>query len=116
MRAVTLFASLLLLVTVTGCSRLTKACTAELGVRVSPRDTTVAVGSALRPVVQLTSCGGAQYVTDHIAYSSSDPAVVRVDSASGTLTALRVGSATISVSGATYGSLGVMRIAITAAP
>jgi len=116
MRAVPLFASLVLLVTATGCSRLTRMCTAELGVRVSPRDTTVALGSSLRPVVQLTSCGGAQHLTDNIAYLSSDPAVVRVDSASGTLTALRVGSATISVTGATYGSLGVMRLTITAAP
>jgi len=116
MNAVPLFASLVLLVAANGCSGLPRVCTAALGFSVSPRDTTLALGGSLRPVVQLTGCGGAQHLTDRISFSSSDPAVVRVDSASGTLTSLSVGSATISVSGATYGSLGNIRLTIIAAP
>jgi len=92
-----------------------KACTSELGTRFSPADTTVQVGQSFQVSVQLSSCGGAQQLTDVITWQAEDPAVATVDGRSGRVVARSPGTTRILASGEQYGSIGGPQVSVQAA-
>ena len=89
------------------------ACTRELGISLTPRDTAVAVGSAFTPAIVLYSCGGRVRFADVYTWTSDDPSVARVHSETGRVAAIGAGETRIHVEGAFYGRLGVVRITVT---
>jgi uncharacterized protein (DUF58 family) len=71
------------------------ACTQELGVEVRPRDQTLSVGREFTATATGVSCGGRQRFPYAVRWHSTDPAVAQVDSLSGRVRALSVGTARI---------------------
>src|SRR5467141_893324 len=92
-----------------------KICTAELGIRFSPADTTVQVGQSFEASVQLLSCGGKEQLTDVITWQAEDPGIATVDGRSGRVVAQGVGATRILASGQRYGSIGGLRVTVQAA-
>ena len=88
-------------------------CTDELRVNISPRDTSVAIGAAFQAKVALSTCGGDKRLTDTFTWMSVDPAIARVGAADGRVTAVAPGETTIEVTGARYGEVATIRIAVT---
>src|SRR5437867_663648 len=74
-------------------------CTRELRVRFSPSDTTVLSGQAFTSSVQLSSCGGAEILSDVVSWHSENPAVATVDSLAGRVTGRSPGARRISATG-----------------
>ncbi len=97
-----------------GCESLTPTCPDDLRVVRSPVDTTIRVGQTFTPFFQFRGCGGRKALDDVLTFTSSDEAVLGVESQTGRATAVAPGTATIEVSGATYG--GVWPIAVTVVP
>ena len=54
------------------------ACTLELGMIYTPRDTTVAVGAQFYATIKLVGCGGRETLSDTFTWASSDSAVASV--------------------------------------
>ena len=73
------------------------ACTDELGVRVTPRDTTVSVGAAFTPGVRFSTCGGRKVWEPVVSFSSNAPEVVRMDAVNRRLEAIAPGTARVLV-------------------
>lgn len=111
-----LVASAVLCLGFSGCSRVVDpgACTDELRVQLTPRDTAVSVGSAFTAAVALSTCGGRQPLADTFTFASTNAAAASVDAATGRVTAVGAGQADIVVTGDRYGQVG--RIRLTVAP
>jgi hypothetical protein len=92
-----------------------RTCTLELGTRFSPSDTTVRVGQSFQASVHLSSCGGAQQLTDIITWQAEDPAVATVDGRSGRVVAQGPGTTRILASGRRYGNVGGLQVSVQAA-
>src|SRR6267378_7299401 len=92
-----------------------KVCTLELRTRFTPADTTVQVGQSFQASVQLSSCGGAQQLTDVIAWQAEDSAIATVDGRSGRVVARSPGTTRILASGERYGSVGGLQVSVQAA-
>jgi hypothetical protein len=87
-----------------GCGLITTGCDADLGMRVSPTEKTLAVGESFTATLQFLGCGGTRSLRDVIIWSATDTAVVRVDSQSGLVTGRRAGQTQVIGSGKTYGT------------
>jgi hypothetical protein len=88
-------------------------CTDELRIHLAPRDTSVVVGASFDARVSLSTCGGSKRVSDTFTWTSLDPGVVQVTAATGRVTAVAVGEATVEVVGARSGPVGSIRIIVT---
>jgi len=97
------------------CDGIGEVCTLELGARFTPADTAIQVGQSFQPSVQLSSCGGKQQLNDVISWHAEDPAVASVDGRSGRVAGQAVGTTRILASGAHYGSVGGLQVAVRAA-
>jgi hypothetical protein len=91
-----------------------RACSAELGVRLSPADTTILIGQSFAATISLTTCGGGVSLEDSFTYSSSAPQIASVDPSAGVVTGESVGDAEIQVSGDRYGWLGGFSVQVLA--
>lgn len=67
-----------------------KVCTRELRTRFSPADTTIQVGQGFQASVQLSSCGGAEQLSDLVTWRAEDSTVATVDGQSGRVVGLQV--------------------------
>jgi hypothetical protein len=79
-----------------GCSGFPFGCTDELGIDVRDPSRTLAVGESFTPRVDEVSCGGRERERADVAWTAEDPTVVRVDPATGRVTALTPGQTRIS--------------------
>jgi hypothetical protein len=70
-------------------------CTQELGVEIRPSERGLRVGEEFTVTATGISCGGRQRFPYAVHWSSTNPAVVRVDSLSGRVRALSAGTARI---------------------
>ena len=87
---------LLSLAALTGC-RDNSPCTLELGLYVSPLDTTLNIGQSYQLRARYSSCGGRQtWPATDATYLSQDPNVATVD-AHGRVTSVAQGLATLAV-------------------
>jgi len=87
-------------------------CSQELGIALRPADTVIAVGERFTQRVELTSCGGAQLLSDSFTWSSTVPTVATVGATSGVVVGLSRGTTTLAVTGARYGSVGEVRVTV----
>ncbi|MDB4906213.1 MAG: hypothetical protein JWO05_997 [Gemmatimonadetes bacterium] len=87
------------------------ACTLELIVGISPRDTTLSVGESFIPKVE-TGGGCTKVAPTPFSLSTPDPNTAQVDNFLHTVKAVRSGIAVVAVSDATgrYGSLGQITV------
>ncbi len=79
------------------------ACTDELQTRVAPSMTTLSVGQRVTAQAEFRGCGGRERLVDRVTWSSDAPAVARVDSTTGEITAVAPGRAEVVPTGARYG-------------
>jgi Bacterial Ig-like domain (group 2) len=93
-----------------------KVCTLELRTRFSPADTTIRVAQSFQASVQLSSCGGAEQLTDLITWRAEDPSVAIVDGRSGRVVGQGPGTTRIFASGQRYGNVGGLLVSVQAAP
>ena len=91
-----------------------KVCTRELRTRFSPADTTIQVGQSFRSSVQLSSCGGAEQLTDIITWHAADPTIATVDGRTGRVVGQRAGATRIIASGQRYGIVGGLQVSVEA--
>jgi hypothetical protein len=87
-------------------------CTAELRTRVTPRDTTLRVGEAFTPRVELSTCGGHVRLTDTLTWRARDPALLRVDPTTGRTEARAAGESWVDVEGRRYRRLEGIRVIV----
>jgi hypothetical protein len=87
-----------------GCGLIPTGCDADLQMRVSPTERTLAVGESFTARLQFLGCGGTRPVSDVITWSATDTAVVRVDSTSGLVIGRRAGQTRVVGSGRKYGT------------
>jgi len=85
-------------------------------VLLAPRDTTLVVGQAFTVALELSTCGGFVKLTDSFSWSARNRAVADVEAHSGRVAAKGPGVTSIDVSGQRYGSLGSIKVTVTAAP
>ena len=78
-------------------------CTDELSMRISPLDTTIAVGQGFTPTVNLTTCGGRRQLDDDFSFEAENPLVAEVNA--GRITAKSRGTTSVAVKGTKYGRL-----------
>ena len=79
-----------------GCRLPTTACTMELRVDVSPDQKTIRVGDAFQAKAEGVSCGGRQrFPYENVTWGTADTGVVQVDAATGRVTAIAAGAATV---------------------
>lgn len=74
-----------------GCDLPSGVCTRELGVVVTPRDTTISTSQSFGIEAYGTSCGGKEILTLDVLWESSDSAVLDVTEA-GIVTAVQPGT------------------------
>lgn len=97
-----------------GCTQLLAPnCTDELRVQLSPRDTTVSVGSTFTATVSLSTCGGRERLADTFTYASTNPAATTVNATTGRVDAVGVGQADIVITGQRYGTVGRARVTVS---
>jgi hypothetical protein len=82
--------------TLVACSDAT-VCPADLRWQLAPRETTVTVNSRFNMRFTLLGCAGTRVLSDSVMWTSSDPSVATVDSRTGAVTAVRVGTVNLSV-------------------
>jgi uncharacterized protein YjdB len=70
-------------------------CTDELGVNLTPTETTMNVGQSVTASLELTSCGGRKRWRPTVVWLTQDTAIVRVDSIGGRITGRATGSARV---------------------
>jgi hypothetical protein len=92
--------------------RVTVLCTSELSARL-PMQTTLAVGQAFTPSVELRSCGGRVVLTDEFTWATSDTTVVRVDTGTGRTVGRAPGRALVLPTGRRYGQIGWIDVTVT---
>lgn len=105
--------ALVALVTMNGCTQPVRACTDELGIHLTPQDTTVAAGRAFTPVVALSTCGGRRRVEDTFTFTTTDATVASVDRTTGRITAVGAGQAEVRVTGEQHGRVGEVRVTVS---
>ena len=102
-----------------GCARVPEpiaACTQELRIHFTPAETTLVVGQAFTPSVELASCGGTQRLTDVYVWKVEDQGVASVNSATGRVTGRAPGETVVVATGARYGQLRGVRVVVRAVP
>jgi hypothetical protein len=72
-------------------------CTDEIGLSLTPTDTTIHVGQSFVARLSLTTCGGSVPLVDTLSFASTAPDVAGVDSLSGVVTGVAAGVADIDV-------------------
>jgi len=87
-------------------------CTRELRVQFSPADTTIPVGQDFRPFLSLSSCGGAERLTDVVNWRSDDVTIAAVDPISGAVVGKSAGQTSIVATGQRYGAVGSIHVAV----
>lgn len=95
-------------------ARCAGGCDADLQIEVAPGERVLAVGDHFTPRARLWGCGGTRRLRDTIVWRAGDTTVVRVDAATGRVTAVRPGATTVAARGRTYGDLGEVRIRVQA--
>ena len=90
-----------------GCREAT-VCPADLRVRVTPADRTVAVGESFTATAEAFGCGGTERLPETWVWTTVDVDVdvVEVDSLTGRITGRMPGTAFVGVRGRTYGPSG----------
>ena len=99
----------------TDAERPIEACTLELRTALTPRDTVVPIGASFNTSIALSTCGGRKQLADTFTWRTSDTAVVRVSPngvATASVSARARGHADIEVIGASYGSVGLVRVTV----
>lgn len=87
-------------------------CTTELRLTYSTRDTTIAVGEAFRPSLELFTCGGHVRIPEALTWRARDPRVIEVDSITGRTVGRAPGETWLDVSGTRYRSLEGIRVVV----
>ena len=98
--------------TIVACSDAPTVCPADLRLRFGPRDTTVTVNARFTMRFTLLGCAGTRVLSDSVTWNSSDPAVATVDAATGTVTAVGVGTAEITGSAFHYHRSDIARVTV----
>jgi len=108
------FAAVVMSVALAACDAFgPMACTSELRIAFQPQgEQRLVVGASFTASVALSSCGGREHLRDTVTWSARDTLVVRVDSATGRVTARAPGSTTVEARGARYGPLGGMLVRV----
>ncbi|HEX6746471.1 MAG TPA: Ig-like domain-containing protein [Longimicrobium sp.] len=79
-----------------GCRLPTTACTMELRVDISPAQKSIHVGDSFQAKAEGVSCGGRdRFPYEGVTWSTSDTGVIQLDAATGRITGLAAGSATV---------------------
>jgi hypothetical protein len=94
----------------TACNQL-DGCPADLGVKLTPRDTTIGVGDQFQAQLTLLLCGG-KTASDSLTWTSSDIDIAVVGAHTGIVIGVRPGTAFISVSGKLYGNLDEIQLTV----
>ena len=89
-----------------------QGCTRELRVQFSPRDTSIVAGQAFTASVQLSSCGGAEALSDTFGWQAENPAVATVDSLSGQVVGRSPGATRVAANGEHYGPVGSLVVTV----
>ena len=84
----------------------TTVCPADLRMRVTPAERTIAVGESFTATAEALGCGGTRRLEETWTWGTEDTAVVTVESTSGRITGRAPGAAFVGVRGQRYGSLG----------
>lgn len=87
-------------------------CTLELGVDLNPSETTIRVGDAFVPTIQLWSCGRHVLIDETFTWRTAHPQVVNVDSLTGRTTGRAPGFAAVYPVGRTYRSLSPILVTV----
>jgi hypothetical protein len=87
-------------------------CTRELRVQFTPADTAIGVGQGFQAHVSLSSCGGAELLTDAFTWRSEDPTVAAINPLTGAVVGKSVGATRIAVAGHHYGNLGSIQVRV----
>ena len=95
---------LLLCGALSGCTPI-MGCTDDLQQRLAPTSTTITVGQEVRATAEFLGCRGSKRFSDEITWSSADPAVASVDTATGRITGRSPGTTSVTPRGAKYGVL-----------
>jgi len=90
----------------------TTACTDELRVQFAPADTAILPGAAFTASVQLATCGGAQLLTDAFIWHSEDSTIASVDSLSGLVFGVALGTTRIGATGRRFGPVGTLKVSV----
>ena len=88
-------------------------CPADLRVKFTPTDTTIAVGQHFTAHVALSGCGGTQTLVDEITWTSQNPGVASAQQTTGFVTGVAAGATPILATGRTYGALGGLHVVVT---
>ena len=87
-------------------------CTLELGVHSTPADTTIRVGEAFTPSVQLSSCGGERVLSDVFTWRSDSSSIATVESATGRVVGQSAGETRIAGTSERYGAHAEVRVTV----
>lgn len=99
-------------VAIAACSDPTTVCPNDLRLSVAPVDTTIASGEQLTVRAIILGCGGRQFLTDSVTWTSSDATVAVAGSRTGVVIGVNPGVATIHVTGKKYGTIGDAHITV----
>jgi hypothetical protein len=87
-------------------------CKADLQMRLSPLERTLAVGESFTPSARFFGCGGTEPLNDVVTWTAQDTSIVRVDLATGRTTGLAQGTTFVVPSGRRYGTVGSVRVTV----
>jgi hypothetical protein len=88
-------------------------CTLELGMDLSPSETTIRVGESFVPTIQLWTCGRHVLIDETFTWSTPHSDVVSVDSLTGRTTGRAPGLAAVYPVGRTYRSLSPILVTVS---
>lgn len=88
-----------------GCREST-VCPADLQLRVTPAERTLAVGESFTPTAEAFGCGGTRRVDEVWTWETADTDIVSVDPLTGRTTGQAPGTAVVRARGRTYGLAG----------
>ena len=88
-------------------------CPADLRVKFTPADTTIAVGQHFTAQVALSGCGGTQTLVDEITWTSESPGIASAQQTTGFVTGVAAGDTRILATGRTYGAVGGIHVVVT---
>jgi hypothetical protein len=115
-RACVRLAGAALALTLAGCQSIVgdRVCTRELRAAFTPPEKMLAVGESFTATVALSSCGGAERLSDTFTWSATDSTIVMVDAQTGRVVALAPGQTHVMAKGERYGR--VSGIPVTVQP
>ena len=89
-----------------------RVCTRELRIHFTPPDTSILVGQAFGASVALSSCGGAELLSDVITWHSDDPKIATVNALTGRVVGRGSGQTRVTATGQTYGAVGGIEVSV----